>query len=308
MTVIAAASLEEFLEGVAKRVAEVRDLVVRARRALGDAILKLSCRSADINMVAVDSAFPRTPLETMGFSVAPIAAALARCRGGEVVKVVKHEILFSVDEAVKPELVAVRARLMERALAIRYLGEADLVVFDGEIVPAREARLDERLARLSRTVVLEARRRGIIVAGVIKRTRSRHLAARVGAAITDKALAALMLKPCEAVVIEHPRAELRELGCLLALYKPARGLAFSVKVEVCGDPEVLGVLAAEPGWSGLPWLIDLVDSLAKQEVERMIALVDAKLKSISSRVGLLELGAPLNPQEARSRQLQRSLS
>jgi hypothetical protein len=304
MVIGSANSVEDFINQLPKALSRLHDIVGSARRLFSSAIRELSCREVgEVPLAAIDSAFPQTAIELVGASIAPIAAVAITTRNGVIDRIVEHKLLYSVDETIQPDLVVATARRMERVLALRSLDGVKLLLFDGELLPLTAA-ADSELVNLSKTVLEQARRKGVTVVGVIKRTRSRILSSRLHVAVSDKALTALMLKPCEALVVEHPSTMLRRLGCVITFYKPLRGIAFSVKAELCGDTSYLDLLASMPGWSGLPWPIDLVDSIAKQEVNRLINLVQTKLRRFMVELDVVELTAPLNPQEAGSQRSQ----
>ena len=189
--------------------------------------------------------------------------------------------------------------MLERELIARLTARGvELVVVDGEVAVYG---LGEKVYKYSLHVLKEALSRHVAVVGVVKRSRAQVLAKITGLNVSDKAVAALVLKPCEALVLEHPLGELKRLGCKLIYYKPPRGLASSVKLEVCGaDLKQVGWVACNPGWSGLPWQIDAVDSIAKTEAERLFRLLEYRVRSRAVAEGILELSLPLNPQEAGS--------
>ncbi len=248
--------------------------------------------------VAVDSAFPRAPIDLIGMSIAPIAAAYA-VTGPTPLRSVKRLVLYAVDDQLKPETVSLRARIEERRILVELMEKyrPKVALIDGEIVPLKLIRLSKELRELTDVMLEKAKLRHITVIGVVKRSKTRFLSKILNVNANDKAIAAYALSPCEAIIIDHPSGVLRERGCKLVIYKPPRGPAAAVKLEVCGSLEEAARHACSAGWSGLPWLADLVDALAKAEAERLIRLVDSKVRGLLGAHGVVELALPVNPQE-----------
>ncbi len=296
-----AESVESFLNSIPRLAKAMKSRIEKVRERVSDYLTVLEPSSKPLRIAAIDSAFPTTPLEMLGFSVAPIAAVAVWGLGRVEDRKVERRILYSFDETVDSESIALRARLLERKLmAFTIAKGVELLAVDGELLVGGKG-FEEAAYRLSLKVLEEALARGITVAGVVKRSRASYLASRLGINVSDKALAALILKPCEALILDHPDKALRDLGCRLVYYKPPRGLAVSVKLEVCGNMDRAGWLACSVGWSGLPWVVDVVDALAKSEVERLYRLLEYRVRGRAVAEGILELAAPLNPQEVGSR-------
>ncbi len=250
-------------------------------------------------LAAVDSAFPKSPVYLVGATLSLVAVASVLQRpGSRGVESRTRSWLLAEQGEIEQDFVSAYARLAERREALRLIrGEPTLTLLvDGEILPRRgRSPLWEEVLRLS----LELADSGSCIAGVLKRSYSRTVGRRLGLDLSDRVLASATLRRGEAIIVEHSVRDLRARGCLEALYKPLRGIPAAVRVEFCGCEPLpfLSWLASSAGPSGLPWPIDLVDSLAKKEAAR-IAAVETLLLSKLARRELQHLGYTANPQES----------
>lgn len=257
---------------------------------------------------AVDTAFPKSPVYLLGFTVSLVGLARVDVVEGAARSRTRSWVLAEPLGELDQDYVSAFARVRERMEALAALGEgAELVVLDGEIVPrAGRSPLWGEALRLSERLVDEALSAGRVVAGVLKRSYSRSMAERLGVeGVTDRVLASLTLRRGEALLAPHSDEGLAGRGCVEALYKPLRGVPAAVRVEACCPDrgrcvELLWLLASEAGASGLPWPIDLVDSLAKREASKVSA-VAALLLSRLARGEAPQLGYASNPQETMGR-------
>ncbi len=257
-------------------------------------------------VVAVDSAFPKSPVYLLGYALSLVAVAIVSAGEGGFSKGVKSWLLAERLGELDQDYVAGFARLKERLEAVASARGARAVLLDGELVPRPGRSPVWREVEGASRRLLDLVDAGVCVAGVLKRSYSASLASRLGFEFSDRVLASLTLQRGEAIVAEHSSRLLHARGCFEALYKPPRGLPAAVRVELCcpgGREEALGFLswlAGETGASGLPWMIDLVDSLAKREASKASA-VEALLLSSLARRGLQHLGYSANPQESMRR-------
>jgi hypothetical protein len=259
---------------------------------------------------AVDSAFPKSPLYLIGVSVSLVAVASVYSGEGGVQRRIRSWLLAEEQGELDQDYVSAFARLRERAEALRLLGEegVEVLLLDGELVP-RPGRVPlwGEVKSLSDRLLGYAASSGRCLAGVLKRSYSSSIASRLGLRLSDRALASMALRRGEAIIMPHGFEELARRGCVEALYKPMRGMPAAVRVEACCSRplELLAWLASSAGPSGLPWPIDLVDSLAKQAASR-ITVVESLLLSRLARRELQHLGYTANPQETMRRNRQRA--
>lgn len=250
---------------------------------------------------AVDSAFPRSPLDLVGMSMSIVAVAVAKYSRGRTRVKRTRRILVEFLGELDQDYVAAFARLEERRHALNTVDEAELLVIDGEILPRRgSSELWANVESLSIMLVKELLRRGVPVVGVLKRSYSKHIAGMIGVPLSDKAIASLVLSRGEFIEVTHNQEQLAKLGCRIVFYKPLRGFAEAVKLEVCSRrvpvDDVVAVLAREAGPTGLPWMIDLVDSVVKKEVAH-IGAVHSLLLARLARGRRHTLAYHTNPQE-----------
>ncbi|NOZ89630.1 MAG: DNA double-strand break repair nuclease NurA, partial [Crenarchaeota archaeon] len=179
---------------------------------------------------AVDSAFPSSPVNLVGGSLSLVAVGAVR--RGDAWRTLRRWLVYESFGDVDADYVRGFARLQERRLAVSLEGP-EAVIIDGELVP-RPGR-----SSVWSSVVEESRRlvglaeRGVLVAGVLKRSYSRTIASRLGLPVSDRALASAVLDRGEVLEAAHPSRELAERGCVEAFYKPLRGPPLAVKLEAC---------------------------------------------------------------------------
>lgn len=283
--------------GSFRSVGDVRQLLLERGQ-----LLRLDSAWAPTGLAAVDTAFPKSPVYLVGASLSLVALASIVSREDGLTRNVRTWLLFEEQGELDQDYVAAFARLVERREAIRILDtqRVELLLIDGEVVPRKgKSPLWEEVVNLSKRLIA---RRGHCIVGVLKRSYSSSIARRLGLQVSDRSLASMALKRGEAVYAGHGVPELQKRGCLEALYKPLRGLPTAVRVEMCGcDPlTVLSWLARAAGPSGLPWPVDLVDTLAKREASK-VSTVEAMLLSKLARRELQHMAYTANPQETMRR-------
>ena len=292
---------------IASKIAKIsKEVVAKARSVLE---VRGMCSPIRPHTVyAVDSAYPSRATDLVGLSVSLIAVVLARYREGERVETrTVRRLLVSYFSEIEQDRVAAFARKEERIIALSAATDADILLIDGEIVPYKRAQSHWREPITLSIVLLEKlQRKGIPLVGVIKRSYSSELARKLGLGLNDKSIASLVLRRGEFVEVEPSLKILREHGCKIVYYKPLRGLGEAVKLEACipeGSLNMCGIvsyLAREAGPSGLPWIIDLVDSLAKRNVSLIEAIRGSLLSKLAIHTGEnIVVGYPTNPQEKR---------
>ncbi|BEP16986.1 hypothetical protein PYJP_03380 [Pyrofollis japonicus] len=256
---------------------------------------------------AVDSAFPSQPLQLVGLSLSIVAATLLRIDGQGVSHILRRRIITSYFSELEQDYVTMLARTEERKLILSLEALGDIVLIDGEIIPYRAPSNEwNSVLNLSRELLNRSMSERAPVVGVIKRSYSNELGQSLGISMNDKALATIILRRGEYVVLEPRFKLLKEYGCKLVFYKPSRGLNEAVKIELCGvqdDDEIckiIGFLSVNAGHTGLPWQIDMVDSLSKSAINIIDAIRNrliAKLAVVDAAA--LSVGYPTNPQERR---------
>ncbi|KSW11451.1 hypothetical protein CF15_00925 [Pyrodictium occultum] len=289
--------------------------------------------------VAIDSTFPIDGgVELVGGRLIAVVAGYVSFGGLAARGVRRHDVYAQarfVDTEDTQRILPLYAKLVEKAVAHRVLGyvedgsmNARVILFDGELVPypllfksqktvARSrllVRLDEQVARL----LERARSLRLTLVGVVKRSYSRLLGARLGRrlSINDKALMSLLLSRGEYLVagqfqeilpryaeivaaekgldpgkyrsIVEERLGLRsEYGRVtVAFYKPSlpRPGLQAVRVEVLdygglGLKKLLSMLNTLTNpATGLPYPIDLVDEYTRLE-SRMLELLRRRIIS-----------------------------
>ncbi len=271
------------------------------RRLLEEKGLVTRCDPASLGdkVYAVDSAFPKSPVNLVGGSVSIVAVAAVR--RGDAWRLVRRWVIVEPFGDIDMDYVRGFARLQERLAALS-LEEPEAIIFDGELVP-RPGRGDLwRQVETASERVLELTSRGVIVAGVLKRSYSRTFAKLLELDVSDRVIASAALKRGEVMVTRHPDERLGRRGCVEAFYKPLRGPPVAAKLEAC-CPGGLGeccrlasFLAAEAGATGFPWFLDLADALVKREAAQVEAVAAALLSRLARR-GSLHLGYRANLQE-----------
>ena len=276
--------------------------------------------------VAIDSTFPpEGGLELVGGQLVGIVAGYlsykSRVNGVKPRGANGRLVFLPSDEPYSR--ISVYAKLLEKRLTLRILRligegriESRVVMLDGEVVPYRllfgrpRNGLLEKLDELSSRVLEEARRLGVTIIGVVKRSYSRILSVPAGRLLSfnDKLVAAVMLSrgeylpvgsfndllPAYAAMLDEERggsltavvserlAERPVYGEVrVALYKPSRPTPYgqAVRVEVFnGDvEEVVSVLDRLTNTAtGFPLPVDLIDEYVRFEA-RGLDLVRRKL-------------------------------
>ena len=287
--------------------------------------------------VAIDSTFPLDGgMDLVGGHLVAVVAGYVGFGGLRVHGVRAYDVYARarfVDSEDARRLLPLYAKLVEKAVAHRVLGyieqgsmDARLLLFDGELVPyqllfkSQKAvsrsrlltRLDESMAQL----LERARRLGLTLVGVVKRSYSRLLGARLSRrlSLNDKAVMSLLLGSGEYLVLGSfeellPRyAEIiameksvepkryrsiveerlrirREYGeVTVVFYKPslAHPSQQAVPVEIIdygglGLENILSMLNKLTNpATGLPYPIDLVDEYTRLE-SRMLELLRRKI-------------------------------
>ncbi len=290
---------------LAARIARLSKEVSKKARALID--VKKICDPIEFrNVYAIDSAYPSRPLDLVGLSLSLVAVVLVKHvynRGTEAEY--ERKLIVSYFSELDQDMVAAIAREAERTIALRVLRDADVLIIDGEIVPYKRAQNYWRKpVSLAARLLDEASRLQVPVVGVIKRSYSSDLAKRLGLNLNDKSIASMVLRRGEYLELEPSLALLREKGCKIVFYKPLKGLSEAIKLEVCPfNPsmdlcQLVSYLSRNAGASGLPWIIDIVDSLSKQQVSLVEAIRRLLLGKLATRgeEGIV-VAYPTNPQE-----------
>ena len=293
---LAAAERVASIEGEERRWEEVRRLL--EERGLIQSLRDGAALRPRGPIYSVDSAFPRSPSNLVGYSISMVAVAAVEWQTGR--RIVKRWLLAERFRDLDQDFVAGFARLQERNIALSL--DPWLLVLDGEILPRRgRSSLWEQARSASLGLLESIYSKCGAVAGVLKRSYSRTVSSALGLEVSDRVLATLGLGRGEALIARHGDRVLAERGCVEAFYKPPRGLPVAVKVEACCSRcvdciDLLSFLASETGATGLPWAIDLVDGIVKREV----ALLDSIERHLLSRLArgfIAELGVKANPQE-----------
>ena len=284
-----------------------REIVERTRSALD---IRSICSPVHSQIVyAIDSAYPSRPLDLVGLSISLVAVVSVKFKEGDRVETrTKRRLLVSYFSEIEQDRVAAFARKEERLTALKVVEDADMLLIDGEIVPYKRAQgYWKEPVSLSIELLKKALRKGTPIVGVIKRSYSTELSRELGLSLNDKSIASLVLRRGEFIEIKPGFGVLREHGCKVVYYKPLRGLGEAVKLEACipsdrpDTCEIVSYLAHEAGSSGLPWIIDLVDSLSKKEVSIIEAIRSTLLNKLAIYAGEnMVVGYPTNPQERRA--------
>ncbi len=284
--------------GIVSRLVEVRRGVRGKLRNLVRRASRLeACRYGVV--YAIDTAFPPAPWELLGLSLSLISYGWVRVRDCRLDgRYCGSRVLVDFLGEVEQDYVASTARLLERRLALEVLegDEVDVLVFDGEVLPYRALKGGGRWVEvydLSLKVLERARRRGVVVVGIVKRSYSMMLSDVTGVRMNDKAVLTAVLSRGEYIVLEHPLRVLKEYGCQVVFYKPFRGVGQAVKAEVCGPQrlvdDVVSFLASEASPTALPWFIDTVDDMVRRELSKLDMLV----RLIQASLARLEEGHPI---------------
>ena len=273
--------------------------------------------------VAVDSTFPIDGgLDLVGGHLVVVVAGYVgfggACGGARCSEAYAKAWLVDSEEARKH--VPLRAKMLEKAVGLRILrGEEPprprVVLLDGEVVPyqllfrppssVERSQVLRRLDRLTTALLEEARRHGVTIVGVVKRSYSRLLSAVVGRKLplNDKAVMSLVLGPGDYAVagrfsellpryaemlaaekgldpLKYRRAVEARLEerpgygeVVAAFYRPTglRRGGYAVRVEVLdyGGLGLENVLSMLNGLTnpatGLPYPVDMVDEYTRLE-------------------------------------------
>ncbi len=228
--------------------------------------------------------------------------------------------------------IGVYAKLLEKRLTLRILRlvregriGARTILLDGEVVPYRlifgkpYSRLLARLDEASAAVLEEARRAGVAIVGVVKRSYSRLLSVPAGRLLplNDKTLAALLLSRGEylhlgrfsdllpaysslidsalggrrASVVSERLSERPLYGEVeVVLYRPSRPTPYgqAVRVEVFnGDvEEVVSVLDRLTNTAtGFPLPVDIIDEYVRFEARGLDLVRRRLLRSLAELIG-----------------------
>jgi len=258
---------------------------------------------------SIDSAYPSRPIDLVGLSISLVAVVSVRFSEEDGVEThTKKRLLVSYFSEIEQDRVAAFARKEERLTALSIIEDADMLLIDGEIVPYRRAQGYWREPiSLSIELLKRALRKGVPIVGVVKRSYSSELARELGLSLNDKSIASLILRRGEFIEVRPSFKVLREHKCKVIYYKPLRGLGEAVKLEACipnntlDTCKIVSYLAREAGSTGLPWIIDLVDSLSKKEVSLIEAIRSTLLNKLAIYAGEnIVVGYPTNPQERRT--------
>ncbi len=257
-------------------------------------------------IIGIDTAFPHKPLEYTSFTLTAVTLGSIVVEDGLMKRRdVSTHVLVEVFSEIDHDQVVSYARLIEREKALHELasGMPSIIMIDGELLPLKALRsinnknwlkVHEKTLELIET----SRKRDVNLIGVVKRSYSKDLASLIGVRVNDRVLASMLLNRGEYISLVHPFLE--EYGCKLVFYKPLRGPDQALKLEVCGEVgDIVSILAKEAGSTGFPWIIDIVDSLVKQEVSRMLKYIESYVSSRIARLTIPHVGLPANLQEKR---------
>ncbi len=293
---------------------------------------------------AVDSTFPiEGGLELVGGHLVAAVAGYVCFRGASLPGLGchgSHARAWFVESEEARRSVPLRAKLLEKKVANRLLLEAEktgggprLLLVDGEVVPyqllfksSRSVASNPVLRHLDEasSMLLErARRLAVTVVGVVKRSYSKLLSARLGSPVplNDKAVMTLALRrgeyavagrfrellPLHAEALAKARGRsgekyrrvveerLRERPLygevVVAFYKPWIPGSYAVRVEVLdygglGLRRLLSMLAsASNPATGLPYPIDVVDEYTRLEARALELLRRRVLRRVAELLG-----------------------
>jgi len=335
---------------VARRVMELREMLEsepRVRETLESMVRRGLGVEKPLPGAAVDSTFPMDGgLDLIGGHLVVVVAGYVgfggACGGGRCSEAYARAWFVDSDEARRQ--VPLRAKLLEKAVTLRLLrglesAQPRMLLLDGELIPYQllfkssaaigRSRVLSRLDDATARVLEEARERRVTLVGVVKRSYSRMLAARLGKRLplNDKAVMSLLLGPGSYAVLGSFRellpgyAEIlaREKGLspekyrriveerlrerpgygevTVAFYRPSRPVrgGYAVRVEVLdyGGLGLENVLAILNGLTspatGLPYPVDLVDEYTRIEA-RVLELLRRRVVA-----HLAQLLRPLGP-------------
>jgi len=338
---------------IARRLMELRELLAE-EPGLREALSSVEARGLGSEKpppgAAVDSTFPLDGgLDLVGGHLVVIVAGYVgfsgACGGGQRCSEAYARAWF-VDSEEARKQVPLRAKMLEKAVTLRLLRGAEaarprLLLLDGELIPYQllfkpgaavaRSRVLSRLDELTAKVLEVAREKKVTLVGVVKRSYSRLLSARLGRRLpmNDKAVMSLLLEPGSYAVLGRfdellPRyAEIlaAEKGLSpekyrravqgrleerpgygevsVAFYRPTRPVrgGYAVRVEVLdyggyGLERVLAMLnALTSPATGLPYPVDLVDEYTRIEARVLELLRRRVVAHLARLLGAMGPGA-----------------
>ncbi len=339
---------ERLADRIAGRVAELRRILEEepsVRTELGGLERGVLGEEPPLPGAAVDSTFPIDGgVDLVGGHLVAIVAGYVSfagaCVGGEACHDSFAKAWFvSTEEAVRQ--VPLRAKALEKAVTLRLLRmlrdggpvRPRMILLDGEVIPYQllfkssravaRSRALTKLDELTSRVLREARELGVTLIGVVKRSYSRLLAARIGRRLplNDKAVMSMLLRPGEYTVlgrfrellpayaevlaeekhldprkyrrvVEERLAERSLYGdTVVAFYRPGRMRrgGYAVRVEVLdyggvGLERLLSMLNRLTNpATGLPYPVDVVDSYTALEA-RVLELLRRRVVALLARL------------------------
>ena len=296
-------NIDEFFGDVARLLGRVKQLCGRLRNSILEhiAIGKYREPSNPVKLAAIDTAFPMYPLELVSLVVSVIGYAGIVVENDVVVeKYTGYKVIAGFGK-LDQDIVAAYAREIERRIAEKLIssGFNGIIIFDGEVVPTacRHSKVSEPWTNVCKLTEHLLARKNIFV-GIVKRSFSFTLSKKLGLNMPDKAIMSLVLQRGEYAIVEKFAND----KCLVAYYKPLKGLQQAIKVEVCGSvdqnrvSEIIGLLISSAAHTGLPWYIDFVDGLAKRETQ-LLDLISSRLLKTAVEAETEQLVEPTNPQK-----------
>ncbi len=206
-------AIAEKLVRLLKSLRDMLDADEGLRRRLESLVAAPLGREKPVPGVAVDSTFPIDGgLDLVGGHLVVVVAGYVgfagACGGTRCSEAHARALLLESEEARKQ--VPLVAKTLERVLIRRILRQVPrvrMVLVDGELIPyplvfksqkaVERSRLLSRLDRVTAEMLREARERGVTLVGVVKRSYSYLLSARLGRRLplNDKAVMTLLLRP-----------------------------------------------------------------------------------------------------------------
>ncbi len=259
-------------------------------------------------ILAVDSAFTPQPLYFSGLSLAIVSGALIVERQKNINKFSENKIFYRFYSEIDSDYVAFKARILERDLILRHINKVDrpcIVLIDGEIYVETPQFSSRTISKLDVNRVNEAIDRiaeeGCNVVGIVKRDYSHIVTKRLGINANDKSFLSYILSRGEYIVLERRIARRK---CFTVYYKPLRGFADqAVRADICNTRSgynVTGIvrfLIDSANYTGLPFYIDIVDRLAKNNVKRIAKAVSSIVPREAVRGEREYVGMFTNPQD-----------
>ncbi|MET1101502.1 MAG: DNA double-strand break repair nuclease NurA [Pyrodictiaceae archaeon] len=269
-------------------------------------------RGEDHTFIALDSAFSPTPLDLVGISIAIISSAKIIAKNDRLTsKSFRDIMLASSSREIEPERIIERARLLERHEVLKTIWKMRregikglIIVFDGEayIDVNKFKYYSKAVTEVQNEILEHVEEADYILAGVIKRSYSKYLADVLGipTSLNDKAVLSLTLERGEYVVLA--KNTVKNLQAYTIFYKPWRGSNQVVKLEVINVDEnrlksIVSIMANCAGYTGYPWFIDMVDSLAKTRFTKLTNMIQNYIQHLSASNKAYVLGEKTNLQE-----------